>query len=106
MVLGSADALQESGDASGRAQLANKLHGTDVDPELERSGGDHRPQLTRAKTRLDPEPAVHGKAPVVSLHTVLPEPLGQLVGDALGHPPGVDEHKRRAALGDVAGDAF
>ncbi len=28
------------------------------------------------------------------------------MGDALGEPPGVDEHERRAVLADVGGDAI
>ena len=59
-----------------------------------------------AQPGLDPQPAVHGQAPVVGLHAVVAEPVGQLVGDTLGHPPGVHEHERRAVLLDVAGDAL
>ena len=39
-------------------------------------------------------------------HRVFAKPLGQMVGDALGQPPGVDEHQRRPVLGDQGGDAI
>ena len=31
-------------------------------------------------------------------HRVFAQPLGQMVGDALGQPPRVDEHQRRPVL--------
>ena len=44
-VAGAADALQEGGDAAGRADLADEVDGADVDAELEGGGGDEGPQL-------------------------------------------------------------
>jgi hypothetical protein len=46
LVAGSADPLEEHGDRSRRAELAHQIHGPDVDPQLERGGGHHHPQLS------------------------------------------------------------
>ncbi len=103
-VVGPTDALEERGDRSGRADLAHELHRADVDPQLERGGGDQRLQLTRPEPRLHPQPAVLREAPVVGGDHVVAEPLAQLVGQPLGQPAGVDEHDGRAVAGDVLGD--
>ena len=63
-------------------------------------------QLAGAKTRLDSQPPVHRQAAVVGLDGVLAEAVGELMGDAFGHPPGVDEHEGRLVLCDVGGDAL
>ncbi len=42
----------------------------------------------------------------MGLDAVLPEALSQLVGDPLGHPPGVDEHEGRPVLLYVSCDPF
>ena len=106
MVLGPPDALEESGDAPGRAELAYELHRADVDSELKGCRRDHRPELTGAKACLHAQPAVHGQAAVVGLDAVLPEAVSQLMGNPLGHSPGVHEHERRPVLVYVCCDAF
>ena len=45
------------------------------------------------------------EAAVVGGDDVVAEPLAELVGEALGQAPGVDEHERGAVLGDERGDA-
>ena len=103
-VVGPTDALEERRDRSGRADLAHELHRADVDPQLERRGGDQRLQLPRPEPRLDPQPAVLREAPVVGGDHVVAEPLPQLVGQPLRQPAGVDEHDGGAVAGDVLGD--
>ena len=100
-----ADALQERGDAARRADLADQLDRADVDAELERRGGDQRPQVAGAQARLDPVAAVLRQAAVVRGHDVVAQPLAELVREPLGQPAGVDEHERGAVLLDQRGDA-
>jgi hypothetical protein len=45
VVVCAAHALEEGGDASGRADLAHELDGPHVDAELERGGGHERAQV-------------------------------------------------------------
>ncbi len=47
---------------------------------------------------------VLAEASVVGGDGVLAEPLAELVGQALGQPPGVDEHQRGPVLVDESGD--
>ena len=42
LVLGATDALQQCGDGTRAAQLANEIHGTDINPQFQRSGGHER----------------------------------------------------------------
>jgi len=97
------DPLEKRGDAPRRSQLTHELNGTDVDAEFQRSRRNDRPELSGAKAGLDPEAAVHGKAPVVSLDAVLTEAIGELVSHPFGHPAGIDEHKGRPVALDVRG---
>ena len=104
-VVRAADALQERGDAAGRADLAHQLDRADVDAELERRGGDQRLEVAGAQPRLDPVPALLREAAVVRGDDVVAEPLAELVREPLGQPAGVDEHERGAVLADERGDA-
>ncbi len=106
MVLGPPDALEESGDAARRAELAHELHGADADAELQGRRRDDGPELARAKARLHAQTAVHAQAPMVGLDAVLPESLRELVGNPLRHSPGVDEHERRTVPAYVRRDPF
>ena len=104
-VVRAADALQERGDAARRADLAHELDRPDVDPQLERRGGDERRELAGAQPRLDAMAAVLREAAVVRGDDVFAEPLAELVRDPLREPPRVHEHERRAVLAHVRGDA-
>ena len=106
-VVGPADPLQEGGEAARRADLADQLHRPHVDAELQRGGGHQGAQVPGAQPGLDPLPAAPGQRPVVRRHLsaeLVAEPLAQLVGDPLGHAPGVDEHQRGPVAGHVARD--
>ena len=62
------------------------------------------PAGRRPQPRLHPLPPVLRQAAVVRGDLALPQPLAQLVGDPLGHPPGVHEDQRGPVLQHVPGD--
>ena len=97
-VTGAADALQECRDRARRAELTDEVHLADVDPELEGCGGDERAQLAALQPALCREAGFLRHAAVVGGDVLLAEPLGEMPRDALGLPPGVDEHERRPVL--------
>ena len=104
-VVGAAHALQERGDGARRAHLADELHRPDVDAELERRRGHERAQVAGAQARLGALAAIRGEAAVVRRDLVGAEPLAEHVREALGEPPRVHEHERRAVVADVLRDA-
>ena len=91
-------ALQERRDRARRAELADEIDVADVDPELERRGRDQDLQLPALQPLLGVEPDLAGEAAVMRGDLVRAEPLGEMARRALGEPPGVDEHERRAVL--------
>jgi hypothetical protein len=105
-VVGPAHPLQERGEAARRADLADQLDRPDVDAQLQRGGRHEGPQVTGPQPRLHPSAALLRQAAVVCGDLLLAEPLPELVGDPLRHPPGVDEHQRRAVTRHLLGDAI
>ena len=105
-VVGTAHPLQERGDAARRADLAHQLDRADVDAELQRRGGDQRPQVAGAQAGLHPVAAFLRQAAVVRGDDVVAEAGAELVREPFGEPPGVDEHERGAVLPDQRGDAI
>ena len=101
-----ADALEEGGDAAGRADLAHELDRADVDAELERRGGDERAQVAGAQPRLDPVATLLREAAVVRGDRAVAQALAELVGETLRQPAGVHEHERGVVLADEIGDAL
>jgi len=87
------------------AKLPDELHRSDVDAQLQRSGGDESFQGPRTEAQLHALATFPRQAAVMSSHLVLAEPLPQLVGDPFGHPPSVDEHEGRAVALHMLGDA-
>jgi hypothetical protein len=77
----------------------------DVDAELEGGGRDQGAQLAGAELGLDPQAPILREAAMVGRDGALAQRLAQLVGQALGHAPRVDEDERRVVLLDVRGDA-
>ena len=73
-------------------------------PSSSDAGRDDGAELSGPQAGLHPQTAVHRQAPVVGLHAVFPEPLGQLMCHTLGHAAGIHEHQGRAALLDVGRD--
>ena len=97
------DPLEEGGDPPRRAQLAHQVHVPDVDPQLQRRGGDERAELPRLEPLLGVEPRLLGEAPVVRGHRVLAQPLGKVPRHPLGEATGVDEHEGGAMRLDQLG---
>ena len=54
---------------------------------------------------LGADAALGGQGAVVGGHRIVAQALGQLVGDALGHAAGVDEHDGGVVLADEGGHA-
>ena len=100
-----ADPLQRHGDRARRTDLADQIHGADIDAQFERRGRHHRPQFAVLQALLGLEPQRARKAAVMRQNCILAQPLGQLVGHALGQPARVDEHQRGPVLLRQRGDA-
>ena len=98
------DPLEERGDAAGRADLAHQLDRADIDPELERAGGDETSQLTETQPPFDLVAALLGEAAVMRGHDLLADALTELVRESLGEPTGVHEHECGAVVGHELGD--
>ena len=98
----SADALQRDRDGSRRADLADQIDGADVDAELERRRGDDRLELAVLQLLFGRQPQLARQAAVMREHRVFAEPLAEMVRDALGQPPRVDEDQRGPVLAESA----
>ena len=105
-VAGAADALEQGGDAAGRADLADEIDGADVDAELEGGGGDEGAQVAGLEALLDAQAAFLGDAAMVARDGLLSKTLGQLLGDALGKGAGVDEYEGRVVLAHELSEAI
>ena len=95
-VAGTADALQEGGDAVRRRDLADQVDVADVDAKLERRGGDEDLQLPLAQLFFSLQPRLLRQAAVVRGDVVGAEPLGQLVRHTLGQAARVYRDQRGA----------
>ena len=104
-VAGAADALQEDGDAAGRADLADEVDAADVDAELEGGGGDEGLEPAVLELLFDVQAAFAREAAVVAGDALLAEAVAQVVGDALGEGAGVDEDQGGVVLDDQVGEA-
>ena len=100
-----ADALQEGRDRARRADLADEVDVADVDAEFERGGRHQGLELAALEPLLGGESQLFRHAAVMRGHGLIAEPVGELARDALGHPPCVDEHQRRAVLRNEFGEA-
>ena len=102
---GAADALQEDGDAAGRADLADEVDAADVDTEFERGSSHKGFEPAVLELLLDVEAAFAGEAAVVAGDAFLAEAVAQVVGDTLGQGTGVDEDQGGVVLDDEVGEA-
>ncbi len=100
-----ADALEPDRDRARRSDLADQIDRADVDAQLERGRRHHRFQLALLEPLLGVEPQAAGQAAVVRQHGVRSQALAQMVGDALGQAPRIDEDERGAVLADQVGQA-
>ena len=102
---GPSDALEKRRDPVRRSDLTGQIDVADIDAELERRGGDERFQLSRLEPRFRVEPLFLRQAAVVRRDRILADAIAQVTREALGHPPRVDEHQRRAMRRDQLGQA-
>src|SRR5437763_16406119 len=93
---GPARALKKCGNGFWGAELANQIDISDIDAEFERGGRNQRLELSRLKPLLRKEPLLFGEATVMCADIFAAQPLGQMAGRALHHPPRVHENQRRA----------
>src|SRR5262249_5965745 len=98
-----AGALQKRRDRTGRADLADQIDRTDVDPQLERGGRDQGAQLAALQTLLGGKTVRPRQTAVMGGDPVGAETIAQLPAETLGEPPRVDEDQGRAVLPDEGG---
>ena len=94
------DALQQRGDPVRRSNLAHQVDMADVDAELQRRGGDERPQLSGLQPRFGVEPLLLRQAAMMRRHGVVAEPFAEVPREPLRHAPCVHEDQRRPMGGD------
>ena len=104
LMAGAPDALQRHGDDPRRADVADQVHGADVDAQLERRRRHHGLERPGLEPLLGDEPPSAREAAVVGGHRRLAEPLGEGVAGALDEPPGVREDEGGAVLADELTD--
>ena len=99
-MVGAAHALQEHRDAARRAELADQLHVTDVDAQLQRSRRHHDLEFAGLEALFRVEARFLGEAAVMRGHVFFAQPLGQVARDALHHAARIGEHQRGVVLVD------
>ena len=102
-VAGAADALQRHRDGARRADLADQIHGADIDAQFERGRGHHGAQFAALEARFGFQAQTARQAAVVRQHGVFAEALLQVMRHALGQAARVDEDQRGAILADQLG---
>ena len=98
-VTGASDPLQSGGDGPRGPDLADQVHGTDVDAQLQRGGGDHHARLAGLQPLLRGQPNLPGETAMMRGHRIRSQvlkPLFQIVRHAFGKTAGVHEHQRGA----------
>ncbi len=93
-----ADALHAGRDRPGGSDLAHQIDRPDVDAELERGRRDERPQRAGLQLMFGDEPRLSRQAAVMCRDRVVAQPLREIVGDAFGQAPRVDENQGRSML--------
>jgi hypothetical protein len=96
------DALQAARDRRRRFDLDDEIDRAHVDPELQRRGGDERPQHARFQQVLDLHALRARNRAVVRAHERFAGELVQRAGQTFGEPPAVHEDQR----GSVAAYQF
>ncbi len=101
-----ADSLQEHRERARSSDLTDQIDRTDIDPELERGGRDHRLDDPALQLVLRAKAKPTGEAPVMGQDCLLAEPLFEVVGDPFREPARVDEDQRRSVGIDEIGQAI
>ncbi len=105
LVTGASYSLQEGGDRTRRAELADQLHVADIDAQFQRGGGHQHPQFAAFELLLGRQSLLARQAAVVRCHHRAAQPFGQMAGGALGHAARVDEHQGGPMLAGQRGQA-
>ena len=103
-VSGAPHPLEKRGDRARGAHLDDEVDVADVDPELERRGGDERAKASRFQTLLGVQAPRPREAAVMARDRVFPQDARQLCGDPLRHLARVDEDESRPVLPDELRD--
>ena len=103
---GASHALQGDGDRPRRADVADKVDRSNVDAEFERGGRDQDFYLAFFQLALGLETQLARQASVMCGDIFLAKALAELMGNAFGQAPGVDEDERRAVRLDELDDAL
>ena len=106
VVAGAADALQKRHDRLWRPELAHQIDHADVDPELQRCGGNDGAQLPALEPLLSVEALLLGQAAVVGRDLLLAEHGAQGVAHALRQAAGVDEDQGGAVVENQVGESL
>ena len=85
--------------------MADQVHRANVNPELERRRGDQGPHFSRFELFLGRQAQPSRQTPVMRFDGRFAQPLAQVVRDALGKPPRVDEYQGRTMLPRKFGQA-
>ncbi len=102
---GTANALQRHGNRARRADLADKIDVADVDAELERRSRDEHAHFAGFQLAFGSQAQLAREAAVMGGNCFFSEAFGEMVRDAFGKPPRIDEDQRGTMLQDERGDA-
>src|SRR6266702_4217734 len=94
------DPLQQRRDRARGPDLADEVHGTDVDSQLERRRRHERLERPLLQPGLGVEPLFLREAAVVRGDLVGAQPLREVQREPLRQPPRVHEHERGPVLAD------
>src|SRR5258706_15630863 len=101
---GAADALQERGDGTRRADLDDQIDVADIYAQLQRCGGDEGAELAGLEAILGIKPMVAREAAVMAGDLVWAHEARQARGETLGELSRVNEDERRTMLIDELDD--
>ena len=96
LVAGAADPLHSARDRDRRFDLDHQVDRPHVDPELERRGGNERPELARLERVLDQQPLLARDRAVVGAGDRLARKVVECRGEPLREAARVHEQDRRA----------
>jgi len=88
--------LQSNRNRTRRTDVAHQVHRSDVNAKFQRSGRHQNFYLTFFQLSLRFQAQLARQTPVMRRHVFLAQPLAQLMSNALGEPPRIHEHERRA----------
>ena len=103
VVAGAPDPLQEHGDGTGRAKLADQVDIADIDPQFQGRGRNQGLEFSPFQPLFGIQAVFLCQAAVVGGNVFLPDPFRQGAGRALGQAPGIDEDQGGPVPADQVG---